>query len=148
MAIQLASYLFASPQQWGIFFLPTLLVYLLLVHLLRHRRAKSLQRRFSPAGRASFGHMTTNDAQAILKDLTELEFPHFFGFAIILALFKAGNPDALLWTKRLPNKANICLLSSHRHTEYPASPPFSLLPDSLQMLKRHQNELQTPGSCC
>ncbi|KAF6227091.1 hypothetical protein HO133_008532 [Letharia lupina] len=32
--------------------------------------------------------MTTDDAQAILKDLTELEFPKFFGFSIIFALFK------------------------------------------------------------
>ena len=146
--MQLASYVFASPQQWGFLFLPTLLLYMLLVHLLRHRRAKSLQRRFSPAGRASFGRMTTTDAQAILKDLTELEFPHFFGFAIILALFKAGNPHALWWTNGLPDRANICLLSSHRHTEYRASHPFSLLPGSLQMLKRHQNGLQTLESCC
>lgn len=32
--------------------------------------------------------MTTSDAQAILKDLTELEFPKLFGFSIIFALFK------------------------------------------------------------
>lgn len=32
--------------------------------------------------------MTTSDAQAILKDLTVLEFPKLFGFSIIFALFK------------------------------------------------------------
>lgn len=38
--------------------------------------------------------MTTNDAQAILKDLTELEFPKVFGFSIIFALFKTyGIPN-------------------------------------------------------
>ncbi|KAK4694526.1 hypothetical protein P7C71_g3072, partial [Lecanoromycetidae sp. Uapishka_2] len=37
--------------------------------------------------------MTTNDAQAILKDLTELEFPKFFGFSIIFALFKLPGDD-------------------------------------------------------
>lgn len=95
-AMQLTSYALALSQQWRFLFLPALLVYLVLVHLLRDRRAKSLERRFSPAGRASFCRMTTNDAQAILKDLTELEFPKFFGFSIIFALFKARSPGALL----------------------------------------------------
>lgn len=64
------------------------MAYVLLVSLLRHQRAKTLRTKYSPAGRASFSRMTTNDAQAILKDLTELEFPQFFGFSIIFALFK------------------------------------------------------------
>lgn len=33
--------------------------------------------------------MTTDQAQSILKDLTELEFPKIFGFSVIFALFKA-----------------------------------------------------------
>lgn len=86
--MQLTSYGLTLSQQWKTFLVPVLLVYILLVHLLRDRRAKSLERRFSPAGRASFCRMTTDDAQAILKDLTELEFPKFFGFSIIFALFK------------------------------------------------------------
>ena len=40
--------------------------------------------------------MTTDDAQAILKDLTELEFPKFFGFSIIFALFKVRSPNIVL----------------------------------------------------
>ena len=75
-------------QQWKLLLLPPLLGYLCLVSFLRHRRARDLQKRFSPAGRASFARMTTDDAQAVLKDLTELEFPKFFGFSIIFALFK------------------------------------------------------------
>ena len=83
------SYPFTLLQQRKIILVPALLIYLLLVRLLRDQRAKSLERRFSPAGRASLCRMTTNDAQAILKDLTELEFPKLFGFSIIFALFKA-----------------------------------------------------------
>ena len=94
--MQLNSYTLTLSQQWKSFLLPALLVYMLLVYVLRDRRAKSLERRFSPAGRASFCRMTTNDAQAILKDLTELEFPKFFGFSIIFALFKARSPDAIV----------------------------------------------------
>lgn len=75
-------------QQWTLLLVPALLGYLCLVLFLRHRRARDLQKRFSPAGRASFARMTTDEAHAVLKDLTELEFPKLFGFSIIFALFK------------------------------------------------------------
>lgn len=87
---------FALSQEWARLFVPALLIYLLLVRLLREQRAKALEKRFSPAGRASFCRMTTNDAQTILKELTELEFPKLFGFSIIFALFKARSPDSVL----------------------------------------------------
>ena len=76
-------------QQWQALLWPGLILYLIVVYLLRFRRAKFLERVYSPAGRASFSDLTTNEAQAILKDLTELEFPKFFGFSIVFALFKA-----------------------------------------------------------
>lgn len=66
------------------------LAYLVLVRLLRYRRVDSLPKRYGLTTRASFASMTTDDAQTILKDLTELEFPKIFGFSIIFALFKAG----------------------------------------------------------
>lgn len=69
-------------QRWTTLVLPGFLIYLLLVRLLRYQRAKDLERQYSRQG------MTTSDAQAILKDLTELEFPKFLGFSIIFALFK------------------------------------------------------------
>lgn len=100
VAMILTSYLFVILQQWKISVIPALLVYMLLVHSLRERRARNLERRFSPAGRASFCRMTTTDAQAILKDLTELEFPKLFSFSIIFALFKAGSPSTLLSKKK------------------------------------------------
>ena len=76
------------PQTWTTLLMPALLVYLLLVRSLRYRRARNLEASYAPCGRSSFRQMSTNDAQAILKDLTELEFPRFFGFSIIFALFK------------------------------------------------------------
>ncbi len=98
----------ALSQHWKSLIGPALLIYVLLVHLLRGRRAKSLERRFSPASRASFCRMTANDAQAILKDLIELEFPSFFGFSIIFALFKVTKPGGFRKEspKSLPTSAN------------------------------------------
>ena len=62
--------------------------YLLLVRILRFRRVNGLQRRFAPNGRKDFANLSNNDAHLILKNLTELEFPKFFGFSVIFALFK------------------------------------------------------------
>jgi hypothetical protein len=67
--------------------------YLVIVYLLRHRRVRSLQKRFGLTSGASFARMTTIDAQATLRDLTELEFPTVFGFSIIFALFKGGDSN-------------------------------------------------------
>lgn len=61
-----------------------------IVYFLRYRRAKYLQARFDLLTRESFSTMSTAQAQAILKDLTELEFPKIFSFSIIFALFKVG----------------------------------------------------------
>ena len=81
----------AVNSQWILLVVLGLLAYMALVRLLRHQRAKSMPRRYGLDGRASFAKMTTDQAQAILKDLTELEFPKIFGFSIIFALFKVGS---------------------------------------------------------
>lgn len=65
--------------------------YMALVSKLRYRRAANLQTKYNLTTRASFRTMSMDDAQAILKDLTELEFPKIFGFSIIFALFKGGS---------------------------------------------------------
>ena len=75
---------------WKMFVVLGILFYITLVHLLRYRRRERIQARYTPDGRASFSKLTNNQAQAIIKDLTELEFPKFFGFSIIFALFKVG----------------------------------------------------------
>ncbi|KAF2185019.1 hypothetical protein K469DRAFT_726903 [Zopfia rhizophila CBS 207.26] len=71
-----------------IYFLPLLLAYLGLVKLLRYARSKSFAQRFGMLDRASYARLSAPEAQIILKDLKELEFPKFMGFSIIFVLFK------------------------------------------------------------
>lgn len=75
--------------QWFLLTLPAVLAYVILVSSLRHQRAMYLPKKFNLSSRESFRRMTTDEAQSILKDLAELEFPKIFGFSIIFALFKA-----------------------------------------------------------
>lgn len=75
---------------WRVLLIQGFVAYLAIVYLLRHKRARSLPKRYGLTTRASFARMTIEEAQAILKDLTELEFPKVFGFSIIFALFKEG----------------------------------------------------------
>ena len=77
---------------WTILAVSGLFAYIVIVRLLRHQRAKDLPRRHGLTDRASYSKMTTNQAQSILKDLTELEFPKTFGFSVIFALFKVHLP--------------------------------------------------------
>lgn len=76
-----------------------LLTYLILVRLLRYRRARGFEARYAPAGRVNLATLSNKDAQAVLQDLTELEFPKIFGFSIVFALFKVRPclvvPDAM-----------------------------------------------------
>lgn len=102
------------------------LTYLLIVSLLRHQRARKLEKRYSPAGKASFGRMTGNDAQAILKDLTELEFPKIFGFSIIFALFKVRKSESVFLSNLYEH---IC----YRHTVSQVFPLYLWPLGSLQM---------------
>ena len=102
--------------QWQLFVI-IFLAYFLLVRFLRYERARSLERKFAPAGRASFSTITTNNAQEILKDLTELEFPKFFGFSIIFALFKVGAEEMPICYMRANGRFRlmvfpVCLLCS------------------------------------
>ena len=74
----------------------SVLVYLLIVRALRYGRARSLEKRYAPAGRRDFPNMTANDAQAILKTLAELEFPSLYGFSMLVALFRVSSAQASL----------------------------------------------------
>ena len=80
-----------SLQRWNVILLAGLLAYVLLVRSLRYQRAKRLQKQYAPAGRESFRNMTAEDAQAILKELAELEFPKLYGFSMVVALFRVGH---------------------------------------------------------
>ena len=79
--------------EWAILVIPGLFAYIAIVRLLRHQRARDLPRRHGLINRASYSRMTTDQAQSILKDLTELEFPKTFGFSVIFALFKVHLPS-------------------------------------------------------
>ncbi len=90
-----------SPSALGLaqscpFFVAALLVYIVLVRVHRYDRARGLERLFAPYGKASYSNLTTDQAQAILRDLTELEFPKTFGFSIIFALFKVRSSEQVL----------------------------------------------------
>ena len=65
-----------------------LLLFVPLQRSLRYRRSERMQARYAPRGSQDYAELTNDDAQQILKDLTELEFPIFFGFSIVFALFK------------------------------------------------------------
>lgn len=86
MVSSLCSFAATLQQRPLLLLVSAITAYLYLVSCLRYQRARSLEKRYSPAGRASFASMSTNDAQAIFKALTELEFPKIFGFSIIFAL--------------------------------------------------------------
>ncbi len=82
---------FGRNASWTITIIISVLAYMALVSKLRYRRAAYLQTKYNLTTRSSFHTMSTDNAQLILKDLTELEFPTVFGFSIIFALFKGGN---------------------------------------------------------
>lgn len=75
---------------WSSLIILGLLVYMAIARLLRYQRALSMPEKHGLHHRAPYAKMTTDQAQAILKDLTELEFPKIFGVSIIFALFKVG----------------------------------------------------------
>ena len=78
----------SSLRQWKVIFFVGALAYVLLVRSLRYQRANRLQKQYAPAGRESFRHMSTENAQAILKTLAELEIPKLYGFSMVVALFR------------------------------------------------------------
>jgi hypothetical protein len=81
-------FLFGSslpPVVWGSFLA---IVYLAIVAKLRYRRSRWLIEKYGMRSRQDFHRMTTDDAQAILQELVEMEFPKLMGLSIVFALFK------------------------------------------------------------
>ena len=62
--------------------------YLILCRLLRFRRIKALHRKYGVRDRLDLARQTADQAQEILREMVELEFPKFMGFSIVFALFK------------------------------------------------------------
>ena len=70
--------------------------YLVLVSKIRGKRAIETPCRYSIRRREDFTNLTVDDAQAILKDLTELEFPKVMGLSIVFAIFKVRIHSTLI----------------------------------------------------
>lgn len=77
--------------KWTWLVIPGLMAYMVIVRIFRYQRARNIPLKHGLRDRASYARMTNDQAQAILKDLTELEFPKVFGFSVIFALFKVGS---------------------------------------------------------
>lgn len=79
--------LLSSPndQSWYSVILLALVVYSSTVRLLRYRRSDALIKKYAPAGQASFQRLSNTEAQAVLKNLAELEFPALYGASMVIA---------------------------------------------------------------
>ena len=79
----------ARPESpWLAYTLAAIVVYLLLVRSLRHRRERAMRRKYNYPDRESMAHMTNDDAQAILQYMIEYEFPYLYTLSLEFALFK------------------------------------------------------------
>jgi hypothetical protein len=73
-------------------FVIALIGYMALVRSLRYRRESALRRKYKYHDRASLSHMTTEEAQQILRTLAGLEFPMIHLLSLEFGLFKVrGN---------------------------------------------------------
>ena len=89
----LLSVLHLSPSEnglpWTSLLVGTAISYTALCSALRFRRRNAMQKKFNYPDRASLSRMTNVDAQAILEDLAQLEFPFLYEISLQFALFKA-----------------------------------------------------------
>lgn len=63
-------------------------MYVLLCQLLRFRRVKNMQSHYGFTDRASLSRMTNDEAHAISKKISQLEFPTIYELGVRVALFK------------------------------------------------------------
>ena len=63
-------------------------LYLLTVRLCRYRRIDAIKCKHGMPNRSDFATLTADQAQDILQELVEMEFPKLMGFSIVFALFK------------------------------------------------------------
>lgn len=68
------------------------LAYILLCRSLRFRRINALKRRMGYATPKSMQQMTNVEAQTIIQQMAELEFPTMFKESLSFALFKVQTP--------------------------------------------------------
>lgn len=65
-----------------------LILYLILVRFLRYRRVNAIKRKHGMLDPSNYHRLTADQAQNVLQDLVEMEFPKLMGFSIVFALFK------------------------------------------------------------
>jgi len=65
-----------------------ILLYLFIVRRLRYQRVDAIKRKHGMLSRENFRNLTADQAQDVLKELVEMEFPQLFGFSTVFALFK------------------------------------------------------------
>ncbi|KAL9049663.1 MAG: hypothetical protein Q9162_007105 [Coniocarpon cinnabarinum] len=84
-----------------------ILIYACIIRHFRHRRSQALPAANQFPDRQSYAAMTADQAQAILQELAELEFPRFYSLSIAFALFKTyaipSVASLLVATRQLSN---------------------------------------------
>jgi hypothetical protein len=73
---------------WTTIFIMTVILYPLVCTVLRFRRVNGMEKRFGYGTRKKMSEMTNEDAQAILRIMSELEFPRIYKTSLQFALFK------------------------------------------------------------
>lgn len=76
--------------------IPVVLSYPILVKLLRHRRTQKLQKSLGyddgDTAAKIYERITLPEAQAVMLNMSQLEFPRFFEVALQFALFRVCPP--------------------------------------------------------
>ncbi|KAG8428663.1 hypothetical protein J3459_002527 [Metarhizium acridum] len=73
---------------WGQISLIAFVSYVTLCSFLRFRRINKLRQRYPYPDRASLAHMTNEDAQIIVQNISSYEFPYFYDLSQRYALFR------------------------------------------------------------
>lgn len=97
----------------------SVLAYLVLCARLRCQRVRSRQRKLNFTSRESMSKMTNTEAQSIIQEMAQFEFPTMFKMSLQFALFKVGEKPVELTISFLTSKLYI------RHTESQQSPTCS-----------------------
>lgn len=62
--------------------------YVCIVRCLRYRRVEAIKSKHGMLSRSHFAALSADQAQDVLQELVEMEFPKLMGFSIVFALFK------------------------------------------------------------
>lgn len=121
---------------------PIALSYPILVKILRNRRSQKLQKSLgyddNTTAAEIYERISLSDAQAVMLNLSLLEFPKFFEVALQFALFRVCST---------PSRAEFPMsTNSYRRTPFPLSLPSSPKLVSWQTRKTLRNATSTPPS--